>query len=203
MSGSADSEERDTREQIMAATYHALRKHGYANLTMQNIADEFEKSKSLLHYHFDTKDDLMLAFLEYAVGWMADRVEEETPEDPETRLRRYVERLSLGPEDDGAWVLTLFELRLQAAHNEAFQERLADYYETNCAALADIIADGVEDGVFHEEDPRGAAEAIYAALEGARMAHVTLGLAEISERTAAAVADRFLGQLKTPPDRNA
>jgi len=196
MSEGVDTRDRDTEEAIMVATYRALKTHGYANLTMQNIADEFEKSKSLLHYHFETKDDLLLAFLEYAIGWMADKVEEETDDDPEQRLRRYVERLTVGPEDDGSWVLTLFELRLQAAHNEAFRERLAAHYEANRAALADIIADGVEEGVFHEDDPEAAAELIYASLEGARMATVSLGLDDVSLRTADALTGRFLSQLK-------
>ena len=37
-----------TRAAIMEATFEALSKHGYADLTIQTIADEFEKSKSLL-----------------------------------------------------------------------------------------------------------------------------------------------------------
>ena len=199
MSEGADAQRSDTREEIMGATYHALKKHGYANLTMQNIADEFEKSKSLLHYHYDTKEDLMVAFLEYAIGWLRDAVEEETGDDPEQRLHRFIERLTLGPGDEGDWILTLFELRLQAAHNEAFRERLAAHYEANRDALADIIADGVEAGVFHEDDPQEAAEILLAALEGGRMAHVTLGLEELSARTAAGVSGRVVERLKQRP----
>jgi AcrR family transcriptional regulator len=34
----------DTCEAIMSATYRALCAHGYADLTMQDIADETDKS---------------------------------------------------------------------------------------------------------------------------------------------------------------
>ena len=53
MSGSFGSEESrpDSTDDIMSATFRALSKHGYASLSMQDIADEFDKSRSLLHYH--------------------------------------------------------------------------------------------------------------------------------------------------------
>ncbi|PSQ42055.1 TetR family transcriptional regulator, partial [Halobacteriales archaeon QS_9_68_42] len=53
----------ETRERITNATYRALCDHGYAALTMQDIADECDCSKSLLHYHFDTKEDLLVELL--------------------------------------------------------------------------------------------------------------------------------------------
>ncbi|GAA0475047.1 hypothetical protein GCM10008985_34420 [Halococcus dombrowskii] len=55
----------ETIEEIMDATYRALCKHGYAALRMQDIADETTKSKAALHYHYDSKHDLLLSFLDY------------------------------------------------------------------------------------------------------------------------------------------
>lgn len=48
----------------MAATYRALCAHGYADLTMQEIANEAGVSKAALHYHYDTKRALILSFLD-------------------------------------------------------------------------------------------------------------------------------------------
>ena len=45
----------EPREQVIRATYRALCAHGYANLTMRDIADETDLSKAALHYHYDTK----------------------------------------------------------------------------------------------------------------------------------------------------
>ena len=52
-----------TRGRIVDATYRALCANGYAALTMQDIADECDRSTSLLHYHFDTKEDLLVELL--------------------------------------------------------------------------------------------------------------------------------------------
>lgn len=54
----------NTREEILAATYRSLREHGYADLTIEKIGREFEKSPSLVYHHFDDKDDLVLAMLD-------------------------------------------------------------------------------------------------------------------------------------------
>ncbi len=71
--------EEGTRAEIMDATYEALRKHGYAELTIQTIADEFPKSKSLLYYHYDAKDDLLVDF----VDWLVEEFAAEVGADPE------------------------------------------------------------------------------------------------------------------------
>lgn len=178
MSAESDAgEDTDTRTQIMRATYHGLCTHGYADLTMQDIADELDKSRSLLHYHYDTKDDLMLAFLEHLIGWVGDRLAESDTEHPVARLEEYITKFVIDPDEDRrqSFALALLELRLQAVHNEAFRTRLQKHYQGNIEAVAEIIEDGSEAGVFTSVDPYTTGEAIYTALEGARMYQVTLG----------------------------
>ena len=175
--GSGSNDENDTRQDIMRATYRALCEHGYANLTMQDIADEFDKSKSLLHYHYDTKEDLLLAFLDYAIGWVGDRLAESETEDPVARLDEYVDKFVIDPDREHRWgfALALIELRLQAVHNDQFREKLASHYEGNVTAAAEIIEEGIEAGVFREVDAHATGEMIYTAREGAQMYQVTLG----------------------------
>jgi AcrR family transcriptional regulator len=174
----------DSREEIMRATYRALCEHGYANLSMQDIADELDKSRSLLHYHYDTREDLLVAFIDNLVGWIGDRLEETDTEHPGARLLEYVDRFVIEPGEERHhnFVLALFELRLQAVHNERFREKLAEHYRGNVEAGATIVADGVEAGVFHPVDPYETAEALYAAIEGARLYQVVLGAEGASRR---------------------
>jgi AcrR family transcriptional regulator len=176
--------EGDTHEAIMGATYRALCKHGYAHLTMQDIADEFDKSRSLLHYHYDTKEELLLAFVDDIVGWIGDRLAESETEEPLERLEEFIDRFVIEPgeEDRETFALALLELRVQAVHNEQFREKLATHYRTNVDTVADIIADGVEAGVFREVDPEAVGEAVYTALVGARMYQVTMGAEHASRR---------------------
>lgn len=155
--GQAPGEQADTHDAIMRATYRALCKHGYANLTMQDIADELDKSRSLLHYHYDTKEDLLLAFLDNLIGWIGAHLDETDTEEPPERLKEYIDKFVIDPGQSGreTFALALLELRLQAVHNEAFREKLTAHYEENIETVAEIIDDDIETGVFQETDASG------------------------------------------------
>jgi len=187
----------DTHREIMGATYHALCKHGYAHLTMQDIADEFDKSRSLLHYHYDTKEELMLAFVDNTVGWVGARLAESETEDPLGRLEEYVDGFVIEPgeEDRETFALALLELRVQAVHNDQFREKLSTHYQTNVDTVAEIIADGVDAGVFRAVDPEEVGETIYTALVGARMYQVTLGARHASRRMRDQIAEFVVDDL--------
>jgi len=201
----SEVDEEDTHDEIMRATYRALCKHGYAQLTMQDIADEFDKSRSLLHYHYDTKEELLLAFLDHLIGWVGDRLDESETERPLERLEEFIEKFVLDPDEErrATFALALLELRLQAVHNEQFRGKLAAHYRGNTEAVAEIIEDGIEEGVFREVDPYRTGEAIYTALEGARMHQVTLG-AQAATRSMRDVLAEFVvaDLLVDPPPQN-
>ena len=57
----------DTERAIMEATFRALSKHGYVDLRLRDIGDEFEMTRQLIHYYYDGKHDLISAFLEYVI----------------------------------------------------------------------------------------------------------------------------------------
>lgn len=197
MTADATAEESDTRNAIMHATYRALCEHGYANLSMQDIADELDKSRSLLHYHYDTREDLLLAFVDNLVGWIDDRLDETDTTDPRARLLEYIDHFMIDPDDDQHhdFVVALFELRLQAVHNEAFREKLARHYRGNVEAAANIIEDGIETGVFRPVDPYDTAEAIYNAIEGARLYQVVLGADGAARRMQDAIVEYVVSDL--------
>jgi len=187
----------NTRQEIMRATYRALCERGYANLSMQDVADEFDKSRSLLYYHYDTREDLLIAFIDDLVGWIGARLEETDTTDPRARLLEYVDRLTIEPGDERHrnFIVALFELRIQAVHNDAFREKLAEHYRGNVEAAAAIIEDGVEIGVFRPVDPYDTAEAIYMAIEGSRMYQVVLGAEGASVRMREALVEYVLTDL--------
>lgn len=189
----------DTHDAIMTATYRALCKCGYAQITMQDIADEFDKSRTLLHYHYDTKEALMLAFLDHLIGWVGDRLAESETEQPLERLDEFIDKFVIDPDEDAreTFALALLELRLQAAHNDTFQEKLAAHYRSNIETVATIIEDGIEEGTFRDTDPYETGEAIYTALEGARMYQVTLGADTATQNIRKALATFVVSDLLT------
>jgi AcrR family transcriptional regulator len=165
----------DTREAIMKATYDALCAHGYSDLTIQRIGDEFSKSKSLLYHHYDSKDELLLDFLEY----MLDRLEERLPVHqaggPEDHVRKIVERtFTLGDfVGDDDFSRALVELRAQAAHDEAYREHFTRSDAFVRKHIAYIIRSGIEEGVFRDVDPQETAALFQLVIVGSMTQRVT------------------------------
>lgn len=164
----------------MDGVYSALRAHGYADLTMQDIADECSKSKSLLHYHYDTKEDLLVAFLEYVISDSEDRIAARADDPPVDRLVQFVGWFVFAPDeaDREAFHIALLELRTQGPFNERIREQLARSDRLLRGTVADILADGIETGVFRDVDVEETAALLVATLDGARTRQITLAGAE-------------------------
>jgi len=164
-------------EQIMTAVSDALQSNGYAALTMQDIADESEKSKSLLHYHYDTKEDLLVAFLDQLLTDYEQRIACRSDQPPEQRIVDFVARFVLTPEDDdrAAFHLALLEMRSQGPFNDRIREQLHRSDQLLRETAGDIIADGIEAGVFETVNSERTAALLIAALDGARTRQITLG----------------------------
>ncbi|THE65301.1 TetR/AcrR family transcriptional regulator [Salinadaptatus halalkaliphilus] len=177
----------DTQEAIMHATYRALCKHGYANLTMQTIADEFDKTKGVIHYHYDTKEDLLVAFLEYLLESFEQSLAAIEGETPLERLEAFVDALLFGPPDRGQfdhWELTiaLLEVRSEAPYNAEFRRQLSRNYETIEATVVAIVEDGIEQGQFRQNvDPEQVAVLLMTTINGARMYQVSLDRDDVAD----------------------
>src|SRR6056297_1471511 len=116
--GLFDDSADDTRVAIMEATYEALVEYGYADLTIQRIADEFDKSKSLLYHHHDGKDDLLVDFLEFALDHFENNVPFREDDTADERLRALLDAVAATkPEADEEFVGILVELRAQAVND--------------------------------------------------------------------------------------
>lgn len=151
----------DAREEIMDATFQAFLKHGYADLSIQKIADEFDKGKSLIYYHFDDKEDLMLSFLdnmtEKVVG---DLKKGET--DTENRIDIILDKV-VGIDSEEQWEFrkAFQEFRVQAQHNKKFRKKFEKTEKLFLEETTDIMR---ENGA---KDPEIEAEIFLSLIEGA------------------------------------
>ncbi len=165
---------------MMQATYCALCEHGYAEVTMQDIADRTDASKSSLHYHYDTKHDLLLAFLDHLYDEFADRfgggeTDEageigETDADPLDRLAGVVDEAldEDDAEDRRDFRTAMLEIKAQAPYDEEFRERLAEFDRHVQESIRGIVSDGVESGIFRDDaDPEEVAEFFATVFDGA------------------------------------
>jgi AcrR family transcriptional regulator len=166
----------EAKAEIADAVGAALANHGYERLTTAKIAAEYDKSEAALYYHYDSKDAIIAAFLDLAAesfGGELDGIEGG----PETRLRAACERLFLSPGEAGAGLhVAIMELLSHAPYNETLRGPLRELEGATLDALAGIVSDGVERGVFRPVDPDATAAFLLAAADGSTGFHVALGM---------------------------
>ena len=150
------NQEHDTETAFMEAVYRALCEHGYADLTMQDIADETDKSKAALHYHFEGKEDLLLRFLEYLRDDFAERTADPAGDTSAERLVTLV-RTVLGTSTDGPdqqFNTAYMEIKAQAPFRDGYREVLREMDEGLRSKVRDLVAEGVDAGEFRADtDP--------------------------------------------------
>jgi len=162
-------------DEIMAATHRALCECGYADLTMQRIADRTDTSKATLHYHYDTKDDLLEAFLDHVVEWFETEFDPET-EPPEERLRAVLEAIFDRAESDREqYAVALLEIKAQAPFEAAYRDRLRALDSRLRETVAEAVRDGIESGAFEDADPEAVARFVATATNGCHVREVALG----------------------------
>jgi AcrR family transcriptional regulator len=163
----------------MSATYRALCAHGYADLTMQDIADETELSKAALHYHFDSKQELLESFLDFLYDGFTERVGGPEGETAPERLSALIEMVLSPPVEDDervAFKTAMLELKAQAPYDEGIRERLRRFDEFLHGQMRAVIDDGIGAGTIRADvDPDDAARFLVTALDGAGTKQVAVG----------------------------
>jgi AcrR family transcriptional regulator len=177
MSESEAPETGETTDRIMRATYCALCRHGYADLTMQAIAEESDLSKAALHYHYDSKAALLESFLDYLLDSFRDRVAAIDAQDPHARLLALVELLFEPPggDSDAEFRTAMLELKAQAPYAGALRERLTEFDGYLRDELAATLERAAEAGLLHDDvEPGTAAEFVVTVSQGAHTRRVAL-----------------------------
>jgi len=162
-----------TREEILEAAFEALQEHGYSELTIEAIGDEFDKSQSLIYHHYDSKDELLIDLLEHLIEYFETRTPEILPSGPRDRIEAFVEA-AVGLNDrDKTAIGTFIELRAQAVHDDRYRDHFVRSDEVLQEAIAEDIRDGIESGVFQEVDAERMATWLHTVSIGAAFRSVT------------------------------
>jgi AcrR family transcriptional regulator len=187
----------DSNEEIMRATYRVLQEHGYADLTIKRIADEYGKSTAAVHYHYDTKDDLLVAFLDYILERFVNTIHEVETTDPEQRLNLLLDKLLVAPEDHHDLLIAVLEMRSQAPYKEAFGKRFQQNDEYVRYMLKTVMDHGIQEGVFNDVDTEHTARALMTIVDGARARAVVLDETD-TLATARQTADEYVNAVLKP-----
>lgn len=170
------SDPEDTRQSIMKATYEILCARGYDGLSMQRVADRVGIEKASLYYHYDGKDDLLKAFLDFLTERLVDVFPLDEHGDAERDLRFALDSFfrnvsDVAGADESTFMTPDFarayvELRAQAAHDETYRRHFTESERRIEAELAGLIDRGIEEGVFDSVDSHGVAEYLLYNIEG-------------------------------------
>ncbi|MEA5389286.1 TetR/AcrR family transcriptional regulator [Haloarculaceae archaeon H-GB11] len=166
--------ETETTDEIIAATSRALCEHGYAGLTMQRIAEEASMTSAAIHYHFDTKAELLNTFLDDLIDRFEARLACDA-ENPRERLEMFLDTVFTPSQSGDDFPVALMEMKGQAPYQDSFRERFRALDEVMQSVVATAVSDGIEAGYFEDADPDEVARHVVTTINGAHVRTVALG----------------------------
>jgi AcrR family transcriptional regulator len=177
------------REELLAATRRVVGRVGFASTTVGEITREAGASLGLLHYHFDSKAEVVAeTFAQIAREDLAEL------EAAAARAGGPVDRLTAtldlsGWADRESWRLWI-DAWGEAVHSEPMRATLAEFQAGWRALLARVLADGVRDGAWACADPDDLAAQLVATIDGIGL-HTTLHPDAVPPQRARAWAHRI------------
>ncbi|MDB2252668.1 TetR/AcrR family transcriptional regulator [Halorubrum ezzemoulense] len=171
----SDSNWSAAEEDIMEATYSALLKHGYADLSIARIGDEFERSKASIYHYYDSKDDLLVTLLEFTVDQFESSLNTEASQNPAQDLKQLIDKL-LSPhplEDSHQFQAVLVGFRSQALTNTRIRAQFTQVDEYLATTIQELIDRGIAEDVFHDVNASQVAEYILATINGVMYSRLT------------------------------
>ena len=153
----------------MQALQTVMAKSGYEKATIQAIAAAAGLAPGLLHYHFKSKQEILVSLVTTLAGHAQQRFAQlaGTATDPLQRLRAYIDaRLALGagaaPDVIVAWVMIATEAVRQPEVRDAFGRAVVAELDLLTSLLADCLRAQRRD----EAPARQLAAGVLAMIEG-------------------------------------
>ncbi|MFZ0387723.1 MAG: TetR/AcrR family transcriptional regulator [Solirubrobacteraceae bacterium] len=159
----------DTRERILAAAVRRIASEGIDGVRIARIAMDAGVSSSLVHYHFDTREELLGQALDYSyerAGTNRTEIDQIPDATHAQRLAAVVEQcIPTTPELQEDWLLWM-ELWLRAVRHPELAPVAEGLYARLHAWFADELTAGVAAGEFQPCDVDGLADRTIALLDG-------------------------------------
>jgi len=178
----------ERRRQILVGIFHAVVKKGYANCTITEISEAANLSRGILHYYFKNKKEMLLELMtslgnihyEGLVQLLGET--EDVREKIKSIVRfHYMDESKPFHDTAGVWV----EFWGQAPHDTEVREIIRNIQARLRKLVADLIEEGMEQGVFREVDSYNTASVIMSMMEGPTLQwnvdHKAVNIREVSK----------------------
>jgi AcrR family transcriptional regulator len=112
----------DTRQRIVAAAFRSLADHGYEAATIKDIAHEAGIAPGLVHYYFETKEELLLAAIAYGCAQMP-----VPTGDPTQFARQALAESKANLDLNGDFQRLILDMAAVGLHNPRIAERVVEF----------------------------------------------------------------------------
>lgn len=164
------------KQEIVTALLHVMANVGYEKASIQSIAKQAGLAPGLIHYHFKTKQDILIA----AIHWIAASAEQRLQamlndaRDPWEKLKAFVNaRLATGetqmPQIVAAWIVVASE----SIKHDDVRTIYQNLIKTQLAILSDLIVDVWTNKTEIDDEVNHLSAIIVSAIEGAFQLSVT------------------------------
>jgi AcrR family transcriptional regulator len=159
----------ETRERILDAAVRRIAREGIDDVRIARIAMDAGVSAALVHYHFDSREALLIEALEHSYEFAGDqRMAVEGPPEapPETRLRALIDACLPEPGTQRDDFLLWAELWLRAARHPELGEPAGRLYARLHEWVREVLDDGVARGAFTVADADHSTDKLLALIDG-------------------------------------
>jgi TetR/AcrR family transcriptional repressor of bet genes len=164
------SNTKQRKQEIIQALLKVMSEQGYEKASIQAIAEQAGLTPGLIHYHFKTKQDILLALVNWIATAANERLEklDKVVDDPWLKLEAFINaRLATGdtemPEVVAAWVVIAGESLRQPEIKEIYQDLIGQQLKM----LKQLIANVWEGKSSKSKEVIHLSAIILAAMEGA------------------------------------
>lgn len=192
----------DARDSILDAADRRFCHYGYRKTTVEEIAQEAGLSRGTVYLHFSSKDELAVAWIGRFLGKRFDHLEKIARTDaPATgRIRQMlVDRVLIA--FDGAQRLAESLDDLLYSLRQSMRECRERHHEAEAALLAEVVEEGVAQGLLHVNDALAVSRLLVLATSSLLPYNLSprqLGCREEIEARAGALADLLIRGLSAP-----
>lgn len=186
------------REEIVAALLATMAEHGYEKATIQLIAKRAGLAPGLLHYHFKTKAEILLALVK-ALAEQGNRryaMLADAAVTPEQRLQAYIgARLGLGEGASAAAVAAWVVIGAEAVRQPDVRAVYQEVIHAEAARIEGLLGDCLAALGKQQTQVRPLAASLIALMEGAfQLASAAPGAmpAGFAARTALDLVNRYM-----------
>lgn len=153
---------------IVRAAYRLIGERGVHRVSLEEIAAAAGVSKSLVLYHFKSRENLVLATMEWVLTEVAARIRSAVAAapTPAAKVEAMVDVIFAGAEANRRFYLTYLDLVEHASRVPRFSRLSTDFRGIVDTAYAGIVEAGVARGEFVAGDIDEAARVLRALVDG-------------------------------------